>query len=800
GAGRSASELVGVARSAGAQKAAQAARELERIDPQRPWDEKSRYYHAAWRLARVGDPEAGGALEIYRRLLVLSPDQAEQLAGLAEQGCFRLTPEGCWKPYRGGWSDSPDRPYEPKQTGNLTSSPLSLQGLKGSRVTFEGQWKLEDGYDYVQLEVARGGKDWAPLEKFTGEQARGPVTVDLSPCDGQTVSLRWRFGCDGSTEKDGFELWNPAVEATEAASGRKVVLGGCAQEPERFRQRLVEVVLNGPRPTEALAALAQTVSELKNPEPAIELLERLSADAPNFEARRAALSELTRLLGSQAALAVEPSDAGRARELAAVKALCDELGDPARVVAAWSALAPDRRDPDLEGRARLVGWLARSQEPSRAAEVARRIQGDGLSWADRRPLLEAACLLGSGVAGYQKLATAGIDAAGARKLATLAGQLSRHWTPEGAWGLEGVPGWGEVWSDSPGGRYASSQDCDLTSSVLSLKGLSHPRLRLEADCDTESGYDKVTLQGRAPGGEWRNLAEFSGEFQRSPHEVNLSPLEAAEIQLRMRFHSDNSTEGEGFRFRDCRLVGDGGAELRMAMAAVSAELRARFLDKAAGPGCGALCDLAGEVGPEGALLLWGVLEPELGKPDFEATRQAMVELVSAVGTEALRRWPDFLEGTGPERLRKARSYRAAVGLSQALGRPAEGFYERLRAVELTGPTVDHMVALARPEAFEACLALATEEGRSPEERERTLAMLASLEKGPELLAALEVALSTGRLQGRLLGPIVEQAARLSVVGASPAQALDQAMSSATGIEERDDQVIVGGVVVKRRQD
>jgi Immune inhibitor A peptidase M6 len=102
----------------------------------------------------------------------------------------------------------------------------------GAELTFEGQWSLEDGFDYGYVQVSTdGGESYEPIAcsdqvdgplgpAFNGESdGFVPVTCDLSAWAGETVVLGFRLVTDGSVFLDGFWVDDVAVGGTVLSDG-----------------------------------------------------------------------------------------------------------------------------------------------------------------------------------------------------------------------------------------------------------------------------------------------------------------------------------------------------------------------------------------------------------------------------------------------------------------------------------------------------------------------------------------------------------------------------------------------------
>lgn len=137
---------------------------------------------------------------------------------------------------------------------------------------------------------------------------------------------------------------------------------------------------------------------------------------------------------------------------------------------------------------------------------------------------------------------------------------SSPFTPSGPWARIEVPGRGEVWTDSPGGEYGPKRDDAITSGSISLKDWTNPVLHFEAKMDTEKGYDgcEVEVYGKKfwGGRKWRSLETLEGIQDWKNFQLDLSDYQGQEIQLRFRFHSDDSRHRDGVWLDNIVITGN----------------------------------------------------------------------------------------------------------------------------------------------------------------------------------------------------------------------------------------------------
>lgn len=149
-------------------------------------------------------------------------------------GLYNLFPYSA--PY--SMADSPYGSYT-NNTNNSTTlnESVSLVNASVAVLNFHARWRIEAGYDYVQVKVStNNGTSWTPLTgKYTrpgtNDQAPGqPVydgittswlreEINLSQFAGQDIKLRFTLRSDGGTIADGFYFDNLGVTIIDVTTG-----------------------------------------------------------------------------------------------------------------------------------------------------------------------------------------------------------------------------------------------------------------------------------------------------------------------------------------------------------------------------------------------------------------------------------------------------------------------------------------------------------------------------------------------------------------------------------------------------
>ncbi|MEW6277733.1 MAG: hypothetical protein AB1758_03845, partial [Candidatus Eremiobacterota bacterium] len=277
----------------------------------------------------------------------------------------------------------------------------------------------------------------------------------------------------------------------------------------------------------------------------------------------------------------------------------------------------------------------------------------------------------------------------------------RSWRPEGGWGPTFLPDLGAGWGDSPGRDYEARQDVSLSSSPLSLQGLTGCSAVFRCAFALESGYDKVALEASEDGQSWTSLATYTGEEGPQEQRVDLSAYDGRSVRLRFRLTSDGSTEKEGFEFGSFRIEGRDGAgktvqllvdgrqpgrdleALREGVFSLNPARRRAALE--------CVAELTRQLGTGGqAVELLPALDAELSQPDRSDRLADLTRLTRTLGAPAARElWPRM---AGQPRTERQAELTRVEELAREFG-PA-GAAHLWREVAGQRPGADRVEALA----------------------------------------------------------------------------------------------------------
>lgn len=121
-----------------------------------------------------------------------------------------------------------------------------------------------------------------------------------------------------------------------------------------------------------------------------------------------------------------------------------------------------------------------------------------------------------------------------------------QWTAVGGWGLQSVPGRGQVWTDSPNGAYALGAKGSITSRTFSLKNYKAAKVDFECRYDLERTFDSVTLEVSRDGDKWDKLDAYEGLIGWEERSYDLTQYCGDELRLRFRMKTDEDVCQDGF--------------------------------------------------------------------------------------------------------------------------------------------------------------------------------------------------------------------------------------------------------------
>jgi len=159
--------------------------------------------------------------KVYGQAVVMFEDDGNSMTNWDSQQ-WAVTTNNYYSP-TGSVTDSPNGDYQNSINSIITmDNEVDLGEAAYAQLSFMATWEIEQGWDYVQLEIStNGGGSWEPLEgkyTVTGNeyQAEGePVydgfytewimeEIDITNYVGNTVSFRFKLVSDNYVTEDGF--------------------------------------------------------------------------------------------------------------------------------------------------------------------------------------------------------------------------------------------------------------------------------------------------------------------------------------------------------------------------------------------------------------------------------------------------------------------------------------------------------------------------------------------------------------------------------------------------------------------
>lgn len=154
--------------------------------------------------------------ELSPRTAVFTDDVEGGNAGWTADPPWAITTEAANSP-TSSWTDSPGGNYLANRDVSLTSPPLDLTGMSGTRLSFRHIYDFEPSFDGGWVEVSTDGTTWTPVEVYAQANQTAVwelVEVDLPMLDGAPAArVRFRLRSDGGLQRDGWHLDDLLIEA-----------------------------------------------------------------------------------------------------------------------------------------------------------------------------------------------------------------------------------------------------------------------------------------------------------------------------------------------------------------------------------------------------------------------------------------------------------------------------------------------------------------------------------------------------------------------------------------------------------
>ena len=173
----------------------------------------------------------------YGQSQVVFSDAANSLTNWTVSQTWNTTTSTYYSP-SSSITDSPGGNYSNNIDKSITlANGVSLNNAVAATMSFYGKWEIEDGYDYVQLEISTdGGSSWTPqCGNYTnaGSSYQEPgeplydgfqstwvkEEISLSDYLGQTIMARFTIISDGAVKEDGFYFDDFEINVVYGPSG-----------------------------------------------------------------------------------------------------------------------------------------------------------------------------------------------------------------------------------------------------------------------------------------------------------------------------------------------------------------------------------------------------------------------------------------------------------------------------------------------------------------------------------------------------------------------------------------------------
>ncbi len=150
-----------------------------------------------------------------------------------ESGTNKWTLEGTWGLATTNYhsethslTESPDGQYTNDMDVSATmTNPLDLSAAFGATLKFWAKWEIEDGFDYMYIEITTDGTNWIELDAIDADSDWQELTYDIGGFVGSsTVTIRFRFFSDVGWTEEGMFIDDVVVETSTVDETPPLVL------------------------------------------------------------------------------------------------------------------------------------------------------------------------------------------------------------------------------------------------------------------------------------------------------------------------------------------------------------------------------------------------------------------------------------------------------------------------------------------------------------------------------------------------------------------------------------------------
>ncbi len=140
-----------------------------------------------------------------------------------ESGTDKWTLEGTWGLATTAYhsethslSESPDGQYTNDMDVSATmANPLDLSAAFGATLKFWAKWEIEDGFDYMYIEITTDGTNWIEIDAIDADSDWQELIYDIGGFVGSShVTIRFRFFSDVGWVEEGMFIDDVVVETS----------------------------------------------------------------------------------------------------------------------------------------------------------------------------------------------------------------------------------------------------------------------------------------------------------------------------------------------------------------------------------------------------------------------------------------------------------------------------------------------------------------------------------------------------------------------------------------------------------
>ncbi|MBM3463360.1 MAG: hypothetical protein FJX76_14770 [Armatimonadetes bacterium] len=114
------------------------------------------------------------------------------------------------------WASATNGTQENDANTSLATKTIDLSTIRNASLNFDVKKELEEGFDFLNVEISEDGQTWTTLDKSSGSADWTLQTIDLQPYEGKTVQVRFRVQTDASVNSGGVRIDNVVVAGDPA--------------------------------------------------------------------------------------------------------------------------------------------------------------------------------------------------------------------------------------------------------------------------------------------------------------------------------------------------------------------------------------------------------------------------------------------------------------------------------------------------------------------------------------------------------------------------------------------------------